>query len=76
MKCFICQKRLTERTAYECDCGELFCFHCLPSDCGYADEDDEPTYGPQEPPQDYRIFNQQRLDGTYLDLKEFFFRNL
>ncbi len=30
------------------------------------------TFGPQEPPQDYRIFNRKQADGTYRPLSEFF----
>jgi len=29
-------------------------------------------FGPQEPPQDYRIFNKRQADGTYRPLSEFF----
>jgi hypothetical protein len=29
-------------------------------------------FGPQEPPQDYRIFNRRQPDGTFRPLSEFF----
>ena len=33
---------------------------------------DAPVIGPQEPPQDYRIFNRRQADGTFRPLSEFF----
>ncbi len=32
------------------------------------------SVGPQEPPQDFRIFNRRQPDGTYRPLADFFFR--
>ncbi len=32
------------------------------------------SIGPQEPPQDFRIFNRRQPDGTYRPLADFFFR--
>jgi len=34
--------------------------------------DTEPKLGPQEPPQDYRIFNRRQADGIFRPLSEFF----
>jgi len=46
-------------------------------ECGFEDLTtyDNP-YGPQEPPQDKRIYNRRREDGTFPPLKDFFNRDI